>query len=275
MGRVIHQTALISPEAILGEDVEIGPYCRIVGNARLGDGCILDSNVLVDRNTTLGKRNVLAHGVVLGTPPQDIKFDQASDTSLVIGDDNIFREYVTVNRATGEGKTTRIGSHCMLMAYSHVAHNCTVGDEVIMANVATLAGHCEVQDWCVIGGVIALHQYTRLGKGSFMGGFTGFRQDLPPFFRGAGNPGIPVGVNLVGMRRRGFTPSKIRAIHNSYKILYFNHLKMDDAIPKILDLYGEHEEIHVIVDFLNTTKNGIARPRRYNRAMEESGMLPE
>ena len=261
MAGKIHPTAIISPDAVLGEDVEIGPYCRVEGNARIGDGCILESNVLIDRNTIVGKENYIGHGTVLGTPPQDKKFDLTSLTWLEIGDDNMFREYVTANRATGQGKKTHIGSRCMLMTNSHVAHNCFVGDEVIMANVATLAGHVEIHDWCVIGGVIALHQHTRLGKGSFMGGFSGLRQDLPPFFRAAGNPGMPVGVNLVGMRRRGFPHSTIRAVHNSYKILYLSGMKMDDAIRKMLDQYGELEEIRLLVDFLETTKNGIARPR--------------
>lgn len=261
MGRIIHPTAIISPDAQLGEDIEIGPYCRIEGNACIGDGCILQSNVLIDRNTLIGTGNFIGHGTVLGTPPQDKKFSLETQSWLEIGNDNLFREYVTANRATGEGNKTVIGSRCMLMANSHVAHNCFVGDEVIMANVATLAGHVQIHDWCVIGGVIALHQHTRLGKGSFMGGASALRQDIPPFFRASGIPGMPVGVNLVGMRRRGFPHSTIRAIHNSYKLLYLNALKMDDAITQMLNQYGDLEEIRLIVDFLNSTKNGIARPR--------------
>lgn len=262
MGRTIHPTAIISPDAQLGEDIEIGPYCRVEGNARVGDGCVLQSNVLIDRNTIIGNNNYIGHGAVLGTPPQDKKFSLDTVSWLEIGDDNLFREYVTANRATGEGKKTHIGSRCMLMANSHVAHNCYVGDEVIMANVATLAGHVQIHDWCVIGGVIAMHQHTRLGKGSFLGGASALRQDVPPFFRASGIPGLPVGVNLVGMRRRGFSHATIRAIHNSYKLLYLNALKMDDAIDKMLDRYGDYPEIQLIVEFLNSTTNGIARPRR-------------
>ncbi len=262
MGRIIHPTAIISPNAQLGEDIEIGPFCCIEGNARIGDGCILQSNVLIDRNTILGNGNCLSHGVVLGTPPQDKKFSLETQSWLEIGDENLFREYVTVNRATGEGNKTHIGSRCMLMANSHVAHNCFVGDEVIMANVATLAGHVQVHDWCVIGGVLAMHQHTRVGKGAFVGGASGLRQDVPPFFRASGIPGLPVGVNMVGMRRRGFPHATIRAVHDSYKLLYLNALKMDDAIEKMLERFGEIPEIRLIVEFLNSTKNGISRPRR-------------
>jgi UDP-N-acetylglucosamine acyltransferase len=261
MGSKIHSTAIISSEAVIGEDVEIGPFCRVEGNAHIGNGCVLQSNVLVDKNTILGERNFLSHGVVLGTPPQDKKWDSRCESWLVVGDDNTFREYATANRATGQGEKTIIGSRCMLMANSHVAHNCFVGDEVIMANVATLAGHVQIHDWCVIGGLIALHQHTRLGKGSFMGGFSGLRQDLPPFFRAAGNPGGPVGVNLVGMQRRGLSHATIRAVHGAYKTLFLSKLRLDDSLDRMIAEYGGVEEVRLIVEFIRTSKNGIARPR--------------
>lgn len=261
MSTGIHPTAIVSSDSEIGEDVEIGPWCRIEGNAQIGSGTTLQSNVLIGPNTIIGERNFIGHGAVLGTPPQDKKWNSGVASWLRIGDDNTFREYVTANRATGEGESTRIGSRCMLMANSHVAHNCKVGDEVIMANVATLAGHVEIQDWCVIGGVIALHQHTRLGKGSFMGGFSALRQDLPPFFRAAGNPGAPVGVNVVGMQRRGFAHEKVRAIHDAYKILYLSGLRQDEAVARMMEEHGVHPEIQCIVDFLAESNNGIARPR--------------
>jgi UDP-N-acetylglucosamine acyltransferase len=261
MASNFHPTALISAEAVIGEDVEIGPYCRIVGNARIGDGCVLQSQVLIDQNTILGARNFVGHGCVLGTPPQDKKWDSRSESWLQIGDDNTFREYVTANRATGTGQTTRIGSRCMLMANSHIAHNCFVGDEVIMANVATLAGHVQIHDWCVIGGVIALHQHTRIGKGAFLGGFSAMRQDLPPFFRAAGNPGCTVGVNLVGMQRRGLSHATVRAVRAAYKILYLSRLKLDEALKGLRGEFSAVEEVQAIVRFVEESKNGISRPR--------------
>lgn len=261
MSARIHPTAIVSSGAEIGEGVEVGPWCRIEGNARIGAGTVLQSHVLIDANTVIGERNFIGHGSVLGTPPQDKKWNSRVASWLQVGEDNTFREYVTANRATGEGESTLIGSRCMLMANSHVAHNCKVGDEVIMANVATLAGHVEIHDWCVIGGVIALHQHTRLGRGSFMGGFSGLRQDLPPFFRAAGNPGAPVGVNVVGMQRRGFSHEKVRAIHDAYKILYLSGLRQDEAVARMIEEHGSHPEIHLIIDFLGSSKNGIARPR--------------
>ncbi len=261
MGAKIHPTAILSTGAEIADDVEIGPYCRIEGNARIGAGCVLQSQVLIGCNTIIGERNFIGHGAVLGTPPQDKKFDLECQSWLEIGNDNIFREYATANRATGEGKKTIIGSNCMLMAYSHVAHNCFVGNEVIMANVATLAGHVEIHDWCVIGGVIALHQFTRLGKGSFLGGFSALRQDLPPYMRAAGNPGSPGGVNIVGMQRRGFPIATIRAIRKFYKLLFLSGLKMDDAIAQILDLHGDIPQIQEIITFMKSTRNGIMRPK--------------
>lgn len=261
MSSKIHPSAIVSPNAEIGDGVEIGPNCIVEKEVTIGDGCVLQSQVFIDRHTYIGKQNFIGHGAVLGTPPQDKKFDEDSETSLEIGDDNIFREYATVNRATGTGCKTVIGSRCLLMTQSHVGHNCVIGNEVILSNVATLAGHVEVDDWAILGGVIAIHQFTRLGKGTYMGGFSAIRQDLPPFFRAAGNPGGPAGINRVGMERRGLTRESVRAVHDSYKILYRQKLTLDEAMGKMLELYGEVEEVQTIVDFMQATKNGILRPR--------------
>jgi len=261
MSHKIHPTAIVSPEARIGEDVEIGPYCIVERDVTLGDGCVLQSHAFIDRNTELGKRNFVGHGVVLGTPPQDKKFNPNTKSGLVIGDDNSFREYCTVSRATGEGSNTVIGSRCLLMTQAHVGHNCAIGDEVILSNVATLAGHVRVDDWSILGGVLAIHQFTRLGKGTYMGGFSAIRQDLPPFFRAAGNPGRPAGINRVGMERRGLAPEAIRAVHQAYKILYLQKLTMDEAVGKMLDIYGGIAEVRTLVDFMKDSKNGILRPR--------------
>ncbi|MCA9441692.1 MAG: acyl-ACP--UDP-N-acetylglucosamine O-acyltransferase, partial [Candidatus Omnitrophica bacterium] len=238
MSHKIHPTAIVSSDATLGEGVEIGPHSVIEGNSVIGDGCVLQSNVFIDRNTFLGKENFLGHGVVLGTPPQDKKFDPNSNTRLVVGDKNIFREYCTVNRATGDGAETRIGSGCLLMTQSHVGHNCHLGDEVILSNIATLAGHVDVHDWVIMGGLVAIPQFTRLGKGAFLGGFSAMRLDLPPFFRYSGRPAEPVGVNHVGMTRRGIPEENIRVVRKAYRILYRSGLVLEKAMEQIQEEFG-------------------------------------
>lgn len=260
MSHQIHPTAAISPDAQIGDDVRIGPYSIIEGNAVIGDGCLLQSNVFIDRNTVLGKNNSIGHGAVLGTPPQDKKFDEKSNTRLEIGDNNIIREYCTVNRATGDGTKTSVGSGCLLMTQSHIGHNCHIGDEVILSNIATLAGHVEIHDWAIIGGVVAIPQFTRIGKGAFIGGFSAMRLDIPPFFRASGRPADPVGVNHVGMSRRAIPKENIRATRMAFKILYRMGLTLDEAVSRIREEYGEFPEIRTILEFIASAKNGIARP---------------
>ena len=260
MSHRIHPTAIVSPEATLGEGVEIGPHSIVEGNAVLGDGCILQSNVLIDRNTILGKENFVGHGVVLGTPPQDKKFNINSTSLLVIGDKNLFREYCTVNRATGNGAETSIGSGCLLMTQSHVGHNCHIGDEVILSNIATLAGHVEIHDWAILGGLVAIPQFTRVGKGAFVGGFSAMRLDIPPFFRASGRPAEPVGVNTVGMTRRGISEETIRAVKKVYKILFRRGLGIEEAMEKIREEFAGVPEVETILEFVAQAKDGIQRP---------------
>ena len=262
MSHKIHPTAIVSPDATLGEGVEVGPYSIVEGNATLGEGCVLQSHVFVDTNTVIGKGNFLGQGVVVGTPPQDKKFDTRTDSWLVVGDDNIFREYCTVNRATGEGCKTTIGSGCLLMTQSHVGHNCQIGDEVILSNIATLAGHVEIHDWAIVGGVVAIPQFTRIGKGAFIGGFSAMRLDIPPFFRASGRPADPAGVNVVGMSRRGIPHENIRAMRRAFKILYRSGLTLDDACQRIHEEYGQFPEIQELLKFISEAENGIARPHK-------------
>ena len=261
MPTTIHPTSIVSPEAEIGEDVEIGPFCVVEADAKIGDGCVLQGHNRIDRYTILGPNNSVEHGAVLGTPPQDGKWEKGSVSYLEIGEGNSFREYCTVNRATGEGEKTRIGSRCMLMAYTHVAHNCKLGDEVVMANAASLSGHVEIQDWVVLGGFSVFPQFVRLGKGSFMGGSSGIRQDLPPFIRASGQPGAPVGINVVGMERRGVPRDSIKAVHQTYKLLYRSGLKLEDALDQIEGNHPDVAEVKLIVAFVRESKNGIVRPR--------------
>lgn len=257
----IHPTAIVSDGATIGEGVRIGPYSRVERDVVIGVGCVLESHVLIDRNTTMGEGNFIGHGAVLGSPPQDKKFDPESKTGLIIGNNNSFREYCTVNRATGHEADTIIGSGNMFMTTCHVGHNCKVGDETVLSNFAMLAGHVEVQDWAIIGGMVPIPQFTRIGKGSYLGGFSAIRLDLPPFFRAAGFPGGPAGINRVGMERRGVPEESIRAVHRAYKTLYFSKLTQEQALEKIAGESGEIEEIRLLVDFIRHSKIGILRPR--------------
>ena len=261
MSDKIHPTAIVSPDAQIGEGVRIGPYSRIERDVAIGEGCVLESHLFIDRNTTLGRNNYVGHGAVLGTPPQDKKFDPDANSGLVIGDNNTFREYCTINRANRENESTRIGSGNMLMTTCHVAHNCFVGDETVISNFAMLAGHVEIQDWAIIGGMVPVPQFTRLGKGSYLGGFSPIRLDLPPFFRAAGYPGTPAGINRVGMERRGVPQDTIRAFHRAYKTFYFSNLTQEEALEKITLDAGDLEEIQLLVDFIRESKIGILRPR--------------
>jgi len=186
--------------------------------------------------------------------------DQKTDSRRVIGDKNIFREYCSVNRATGNGAETTVGSECLFMTQSHVGHNCHIGNEVILSNIATLAGHVDVHDWAIMGGLVAIPQFTRIGKGAFLGGFSAIRLDLPPFFRYSGRPAEPVGVNHVGMSRRGISRESIRAVRKVYRILYRSNLSLDDAMSRIEEEYGQFEEVGTILDFVSSAPNGIARP---------------
>lgn len=261
MSQDIHPTAIVSDLAQIGEGVRIGPYSRVERGVVIGAGCVLESHVFIDRNTTLGKDNFLGHGVVLGTPPQDKKFDPESKTGLVVGNNNSFREYCTVNRATGRDANTVIGSGNLFMTTCHIGHNCHVGNETVLSNFAMLAGHVEVQDWAIIGGMVPIPQFTRIGKASYLGGFSAIRLDLPPYFRAAGFPGGPAGINRVGMERRGIPEENIRAVHLAYKALYLSKLTQDQALEKIEREFGQFEEIRFLVQFIRESKHGILRPR--------------
>lgn len=261
MANKIHPTAIVDAGCELGDHVEIGPFCRVENNVRIGDGCVLQSNVFIDSYTTLGVENFVGHGTVIGTPPQDLKWTPAKLSYVEIGDRNLFREYVTINRATGEGAVTRVGSDCMLMANCHLAHNCQIADRVIMANLATLAGHCQVGEFCQLGGMAAVQQFCRIGKGAFIGGQSALRKDFPPYFRGAGWPTKPSGVNSVGMSRRGVPAESIKAVQRAYRILYHRSLTILDAVAEIEKNWPDVVEIQELVAFIRSSEVGICRPR--------------
>lgn len=253
----IHPTALVHPEAKLGHGVVVGPFSIVGPDVTLGDGTELGSSVVLENRVTIGRNNRIFHGAVLGTVPQDLKYEGA-DSTVVIGDDNTIREYATVNLATEDGEETRIGNGCLLMAYTHVAHNCRLGNHVIMANSVNLAGHVTVDDWVILGGMSAAHQFVTIGSHAFIGGFSRISQDVPPFVKVGGTPTVPSGINSLGLERRGFSQESISRIKEAYRLLYRRNLRTEEAVERIQES-GEDEVSRAFADFFARSTRGILR----------------
>ncbi len=253
-----HPTAIIHPKAQIGSGCEIGPYCVIGENVVLGDGCKLHSHVVIDGHTKLGRENEIFPFASLGLKTQDLKW-KGGVTRTEIGDGNTFREYVTIHSATGDGEVTRVGSHNTILAYCHIAHNCTLGDRIIMSNVATLAGHVTVEDHAVIGGLAAVHQFCRIGKMSMIGGCSKIVQDVPPFMIVDGNPGETRTINKVGMERHGVSEEAQNALRHAYKILFREGLTIPNALVKIESDLPKLPEVLHLLNFVRTSERGISK----------------
>jgi UDP-N-acetylglucosamine acyltransferase len=228
----IHPLSVVDPKAEIADDVVIGPFCYVESDVSIGSGCKLDSHVTVKSGTTLGKDNYVGQGAILGGDPQDRKYGH-EPTFLVIGDRNVFREYITIHRATGEGKTTTIGSDCMLMAYCHVGHNGTVNDFVTMANSCAMAGHVTVEERVTVGGYCVVHQFARIGRGAMVGGWTPVSRDIPPFMLVSGPNQEVRDINAVGLRRLGINSSTRLALHKACKLLFKSQLGMSNAMETV------------------------------------------
>ncbi len=252
----IHPTAIVDPFARIGRRVRIGPYSIIGEYVELGDGCVVESHVLIEGHTMIGKNNVFYHGASIGSGPQDLKHE-GEKTYLEVGDDNTFREYATVNSGSGDGGTTRIGSRCLFMAYSHVAHDCVLGDGVILANSVNLAGHVKIDDHATIGGVTPVHQFVSVGKYAFVGGGSRIEKDIPPFVKAAGNPTQVYGINSVGLERHGFSSQKRAMIKRMFNVLYRSELNVSQVLERLRDGDFEDPEREWLVRFLETSERGI------------------
>ncbi|MCK4760928.1 MAG: acyl-ACP--UDP-N-acetylglucosamine O-acyltransferase [Candidatus Aminicenantes bacterium] len=252
----IHPTAVVDPGAKIGENVSVGPYAIIADNAEIGSGTHIDSNVRICYGARIGKDCHIFHGAVIGEIPQDLKF-AGEDSTAVIGDRATIREYATIHRGTKDRKKTEVGSDCLLMAYSHVAHDCVIGDRVILANTVQLAGHVTIHDWAYIGGMVGVHQFTHIGKHAFIGG--GFRctQDVPPFILAAGEPLKYTGLNVVGLRRRGFSNDTIGQLKEAYRLIYRSEFNISQALEQIQSGFELSEEIREVVSFIQQSKRGI------------------
>ena len=260
MRAAIDNTAIVSSEAAIASDVVIGPYAVIGAQVSIGAGSRIGPHVRIDGPATIGERNDFVGQCSVGTPPQDVKF-KGERTELVIGNDNLIREFVTINRGTaGGGGITTIGSNNFFMAYAHVAHDCHVGENVIFANNATLAGHVEVGDYATIGAFSAVHQFCRVGEHAFIGGATIATQDVLPFVKTVGSrPAETYGINTIGLQRRGIEPETIEALQRAYRILVRSKLKLEDALTRIENELGYFHEVRYLVEFARGAKRGIIR----------------
>ncbi len=256
----IHPSAIVHPKAELADDVAVGPFCLVGEHVKIGQGTRLVSHVSVDGWTEIGERCELHPFVSIGGPPQHLHY-KGEPTKVVIGHDNILREYVTVNRATFQGGgTTTIGSKNFLMAYVHVAHDCHLGSHLILANAASLAGHITIGDHAIIGGLSGIHQYVRIGAYSMVGGCCALGQDLPPFMRAAGGYRARMyGLNSVGLRRHGFSSDRITVLKRAYDLLFRSGHRTAEAAKLAKAEFVDQPDVMAVVGFLEGTKRGICR----------------
>jgi UDP-N-acetylglucosamine acyltransferase len=259
MSAGIHPTAIVSPGARIAAGVEIGPYSIVGAQVQIGEGTWVGAHVVLDGNLRIGRNNRIFHFASLGAAPQDKKY-AGEDTTVQIGDGNTFREYVTVNRGTAQDVgATRLGDDNWLMAYSHVAHDCQVGSHTIFANCTQLAGHVTIEDWVILGGFTGVHQHVHVGAHSFTGIGTHLTQDLPPFVTAAGEEGKPFGLNLNGLKRRGFSPEAIAALKRAYRTLYRSGLSLADAKRELEAQSAASPEVRRFLDFILRSQRGITR----------------
>ena len=255
----VHPSSVVDPGAELGRDVEIGPFCVVGPDVAIGDGSRLHSHVAVSGPTRLGERTEAFPFASLGQAPQDLKF-AGERTELVVGNGNIFRESVTVHRGTeGGGGLTRIGDDNLFMAYTHIAHDCLVGDRNIFANAATLAGHVEVGDDATIGAYSGVHQFCRVGNHAFVGGYSVIVKDALPYFRSVGNHARVYGVNTIGLERKGFTPEAIKAIKAAFRLLFQSKLNTQAALERIRAELAEVPEVAYLADFIGSSQRGVIK----------------
>jgi UDP-N-acetylglucosamine acyltransferase len=259
MAKEIHPTAIISPDVEIEEDTHIGPFCIIHDKVHIKKGTRLISNVVIEGATEIGENCTIYPFTSIGLPPQDMKY-KGEKTGIKIGNQNTIREYITIHRASVSGDgITAIGDHNFLMAYVHIAHDCKIGNSVIMANLATLAGHVSIEDHAVIGGLVAIHQFTRIGAYAMVGGFSGVGQDIPPYMIASGARVKLFGLNTVGLKRHGFSDSTINELKKAYKILFREKRTLKDAIKKIQEDLPYTDEMKHLIEFIQKNKRGICR----------------
>ena len=257
----IHSTAIVSKKAKLADDIIVGPYSIIGDFVTVGAGTKIGAHCSLDGNTTIGKSCEIFTGAVIGSRPQDLKY-KGEKSFLEIGDANIIREYCTFNSGTEDGASTRVGSNNLFMAYSHIAHDCTVGDNCIIANNGTLAGHVTIEDRAVVGGLVAIHQFVKIGVLSIIGGCSKVVQDIPPYSTCDGHPARVFGLNLVGLRRHKISKESIKELNHAFKILFNSGLTVKHALERIEKEVKQTCEVSHLVNFIKTSERGIAHSCR-------------
>jgi UDP-N-acetylglucosamine acyltransferase len=255
----VHASAIVHPGARLAADVEVGPYSVIGEHVEVGEGSRIGSHVVLDGHTRIGRRNQIWHFSSIGAPPQDKKY-AGEPTRVEIGDGNTIRESVTINRGTAQDiGVTRVGNDNWIMAYVHLAHDCQVGSQTILANVSQLAGHVTIGDWAILGGNTLVHQHVHVGAHAFAAMGAALAQDLPPYVMAAGNPAQPVSINKEGLKRRGFSPQAIEGLKRAYKTLYRKGLGLEAAKAALESQAAECPEVGEILKFLAASERGIIR----------------
>lgn len=256
----VHPTAIIDPGATIHASCKVGPYCTVGADVELGDGCELISHVVIGGPSKIGSRNRFFPFSSIGLGPQDISY-KGEPTRLEMGDDNVVREFVTLNRGTVKGGgVTRIGNHTLIMAYTHVAHDCAIGDHVILANAATLGGHVTVEEWAVVGALCPVHQFVRIGAHSYVGGGTTVTRDVLPFSMTAAERGTHAyGLNAIGLERRGFSKERIRKIDHAYKVLLASKLNTSQALERLKSESDRGEDVEMLIRFVEASERGVIK----------------
>jgi UDP-N-acetylglucosamine acyltransferase len=255
----IHETAVVDRHAEIDSDVEIGPYSLVGKHVRIGKGCRVKSHVVIEGRTTLGEGNVIFQFATVGSVPQDLKY-KGEPSELIIGDHNTIREFVSLNPGTvGGGMVTRVGDGNLLMMYCHIAHDCILGSHNIIANGATLGGHVVIEDYVIVGGLVGIHQFTKIGRGAILGAGSMVSKDVPPYCNATGDRARLHGLNLEGLKRRGFEREKIEALKKAYRIMFRSKLKTGAAIVKIRRELSGYAEVRQLVTFIENSKRGICR----------------
>ena len=256
----IHPTAVVDPKSKVDPSCEIGPYCVIGAEVEIGAGCRVESHAVIGGPAKIGAENHIFPFASIGMAPQDISY-RGEPTRLEIGEHNVIREYVTINRGTVKGGgVTRVGSHNLIMAYTHIAHDCQIGDHIIMANAATLGGHVTVEDWATVGALCPVHHFVRIGKYAFIGGGTTITRDVLPFSKTSAERGTHAyGMNAVGLERRGFTKERIRKIHHAYKLLLASRLNTSQALEKMKAEADRGEDVEMLIRFIEDSERGVIK----------------
>jgi UDP-N-acetylglucosamine acyltransferase len=256
----IHPTAIVSPDATLHPSCKIGPFCTVGPNVDMGENCELMANVAIEGPTKIGADNKFFPFSSIGLAPQDLSY-AGEPTRLEIGDHNEIREFVTINRGTVKGGgLTKIGSHVLIMAYTHIAHDCVIGDHVLLANAATLGGHVIVEDWAQVGALCPVHHFVRIGTHAFVGGGTTVTQDVLPFSKTSAERGTRAyGMNSVGLERRGFTKQRLRKIHHAYKVLLASKLNTTQALAKLKAEGDQGEDVEMLIRFVESSERGVIK----------------